>query len=63
MTSFLGELDRMQADLAERHPGWQVWYVPHLDRTVTWCARRNPLLNEASPEDLSEAITRAEAGR
>ena len=63
MTSFLGALDREKAELEERHPGWQIWYVPHLDRTVTWCARRNPLLNEASPEDLSAAIEAAEAGR
>jgi len=61
--SYLTELDRIKDELEKRHPGWQVWYVPHLDRTVTWCARRLPLLNEASPEDLSEAITRAEAGR
>jgi hypothetical protein len=61
--SFLTEQDQIKHELEERHPGWQVWYVPHNDRTVTWCARPNPLLNEASPEDLSAAIGQAEAAR
>jgi hypothetical protein len=34
--------------------------VPHLNRTVTWCARPRPLLNENSPEDLAEAIEEAD---
>jgi hypothetical protein len=59
--SYLGEMDQQKRLLEEQHPGWRVWYVPHLDRTVTWCARREPVLNEASPEDLSEAIRKVEA--
>jgi hypothetical protein len=58
--SFLGEMDERKAELEARFPGWQIWYVPHLDRTSTWCARPWPLLNEASPEDLAAAI--ADAG-
>jgi hypothetical protein len=61
--SYLTELDEIKRQLEERHPGWQVWYSPRLDRTVVWCARPNPLLNEASPEALSDAIEQAEAGR
>jgi hypothetical protein len=58
----LNALDLIKRQLEERFPGWQVWYVPHLDRTVTWCARPWPLLNEDSPEHLAEAIGQAEAG-
>jgi hypothetical protein len=54
--SVLTELDKIKLELEERHPGWQIWYSPRTDRTVVWCARPNPLLNEASPEDLSETI-------
>jgi hypothetical protein len=57
--SYLSELDKLKASLEEQHPGWQIWYSPRIDRTVVWCARPNPLLNEASPEDLSAAIERA----
>jgi hypothetical protein len=58
MTSFFDGLDAIKADLEDRFPGWQVWYVPHNNRTVTWCARPHPLLNENSPEDLAQAIGR-----
>jgi hypothetical protein len=61
MAGFLNELDEQKHRLEEQHPGWHIWFVPHLDRTVTWCGQRWPLLNEASPEDLSEAIAEAEA--
>jgi hypothetical protein len=61
--SVLTELDKIKLELEERHPGWQIWYSPRTDRTVVWCARPNPLLNEASPEDLSETIEQAEAIR
>jgi|HubBroStandDraft_2_1064218.scaffolds.fasta_scaffold683686_2 hypothetical protein len=61
--SYLTELDVIKRELEERHPGWQIWFVPKLNRDVTWCARPNPLLNEASPEDLSAAIGQAEAAR
>lgn len=61
MSGFLTDADRRKRELEERHPGWNIWYVPHLDRTTTWCAQRNPLLNEDSAEHLSEAIEAAEA--
>jgi hypothetical protein len=55
--------DRVLASLRGRHPGWQIWYVPHAcDGSVTWCAQRRPLLNEPSPERLAEAIAEAERG-
>jgi hypothetical protein len=63
MADYLNELDETKRQLEERHPGWHVWYVPHLDRTVTWCAQPWPLLNEDSSEHLSEAIAQAEAAR
>lgn len=61
--SFLTELDERKQRLQEEHPGWQVWYVPNANRTVTWCARREPLLNACSPEELAEAIVQAEEGK
>jgi hypothetical protein len=61
--SYLTELDRIKDELAGRFPGWQIWYVPHHDRTVMWCGRPLPLLNEYSPEDLSAAIEQAQAPR
>jgi hypothetical protein len=61
--NYLDELDERKRQLEQRHPGWHVWYVPHLDRSVTWCGRANPLLNEDSPEALSAAIEQAEAAR
>jgi len=61
--SYLNELDRIKRELEERHPAWRIWYVPHLDRKVTWCAQQNPTLNEDSPEDLSAAIEQVEAAR
>jgi hypothetical protein len=59
VSSYLGELDQRKRELEEQYPGWQIWFVPHVDWTVTWCARPNPLLNEDSPEHLSEAIRQA----
>ena len=60
--SYLDELDNRKHQLMTRHPGWQVWYVPHhLDRTTTWCARRLPQLEAGSPEQLADAIEAAEA--
>jgi hypothetical protein len=52
-----GERDQLQ----EKHPGWRVWYVPHVGG-ITWCAQRLPTLNEDSPEHLSEAIDEVLAG-
>jgi hypothetical protein len=61
--SYFSELDEIKRRIEESHPGWQVWYSPRLNRTVVWCARPNPLLNEASPEQLAEAIEQADAAR
>jgi hypothetical protein len=55
-------LDQAKAELEDANPGWQVWYVPHLNGT-TWCARPEPGLSEDSPEDLQKAIREAEAKR
>lgn len=64
MTSYLQQLDAIKADLESRYPGWQVWYVPNsTDRGATWCARPHPLLNEASPEYLAQAIEEASIAR
>lgn len=52
-------LDRIRADLSARYPEWRVWYVPGQGRSIIWCARPHPLLNEDSPEDLTAAIERA----
>ena len=56
---FLNELDRIRHELQQQFPGWQIWYVPHHDRTVTWCGRRWPLLNADSPEQLQKLIDQA----
>jgi hypothetical protein len=45
------ELDRIKADLEQRFPGWQVWWVRAPGSTV-WCARRVPQLQAESPEEL-----------
>ncbi len=59
--SALTDYDRALAELAHRHPGWRIWYVPHSrDGSVTWCAQRHPTLNEDSPGHLAQAITEAE---
>ncbi len=58
---YLHDLDRRTHQLEAQFARWQVWYVPRLDRSVTWCARPWPLLNEDSPEHLAEAIRQAEA--
>jgi hypothetical protein len=57
--SYLTELDQIRNKLAEQFPGWQIWYVPHSDRTVAWCARPWPLLNAQTPEHLIAEITQA----
>jgi hypothetical protein len=54
-------LDQIRDRLQREHPGWQVWYVPHAGRGVTWCARPNPLINAPSPEDLAGQISSAHA--
>jgi hypothetical protein len=59
MASYLTELDQRKQGLELDNPGWQIWYVPHNDRTVTWCARPQPLLNTDSPEQLQKLIDQA----
>lgn len=57
--SLLEELDQMQRELQNDHPGWQIWYVFHPDGSATWHARPNPWLNAPSPDDLRELIRQA----
>ncbi len=59
LASYLTELDERKCELEDENPGWQIWYVPHTDRTVTWCARPRPLLNTDSPEQLQQLIDQA----
>jgi hypothetical protein len=54
-----GARDEIKAQLQAEFPGWQIWYVPGMNRTTTWCARPNPLLHAHSPEHLREYITQA----
>jgi hypothetical protein len=58
---FLEGLDRTKRELEAQFPGWHIWYVPHLDRSVTWCAQPWPLINSQSPEHLTAEITEAGA--
>jgi hypothetical protein len=58
--SYLQELDQIAAELRQRHPGWQVWFVPGIG-TVTWCARPYPLINAQTPEQLEAEIAQAHA--
>ncbi|HEV3103965.1 MAG TPA: hypothetical protein VG426_16690 [Candidatus Dormibacteraeota bacterium] len=59
MPSYLTMLDERKHELEQDNPDWQIWYVPHTDRTVTWCARLWPLLNADSPEQLQKHIDQA----
>ena len=53
------ELDRTRDELKARNPGWHVWWVPNsVTPGATWCARREPQLQAASPEEL-EALMAA----
>jgi hypothetical protein len=55
--SALAELDQTQAALQSEFPGWRVWYV-YRPGKVSWAARREPLLNTQSAEDLRAAIAK-----
>jgi len=57
--SLLEELDRMQRELQDDYPGWQIWYVFHRDGSATWHARPNPWLHAPSPDDLRKLISQA----
>jgi hypothetical protein len=61
--SYPCELDRIRDDLPTRFSGRQIWYVPHSDRTVKWCARPDPLINSNSPERLAFDIHPTHAAR
>jgi hypothetical protein len=63
MASFLTELDERKQELERGYPGWQIWYVPHTNRTVMWCARPRPLLNADSAEQLQQLIEQADGER
>jgi len=53
--SLLAELDQTQAELQKEFPSWRIWYVYHPEG-ITWAARREPVLNTRSAEDLRAAI-------
>jgi hypothetical protein len=53
--SVLAELDQTQAELQREFPGWRIWYV-YRPGKVSWAARREPVLNTQSAEDLRAAI-------
>jgi len=57
----LNELDALKAELAARHPGWRIWFVPRALGKVTWCAQREPTLSRDTPEELERAIAAVEA--
>jgi hypothetical protein len=59
MASFLTELNERKRELERDNPGWQIWYVPHMDRTVTWCAHPQPPIHADSPEQLQKLIDQA----
>jgi hypothetical protein len=60
MVGYLTVRDDQKRELEQDNPGWQIWYVPHsASRSVTWCARRWPLLNADSPEELQKLIEQA----
>ena len=60
--AFLNEMDKIRDELAAKFPGWQIWYVPQLNRTVTWCARPWPLIHADSSEGLERKITETVEG-
>ena len=57
--SFLKGLDNTKRELEAQFPGWHIWYIPHLNRSVTWCAQPWSLINSQSPEHLAADITEA----
>ena len=62
--SYLTDLDAIRDQLAQRFPGWLIWYVPRATgKGATWCARPEPLLNAGTPEDLAAAIEAAGSAR
>jgi len=58
--SVLAELDQTQAELQSEFPGWRIWYV-YRPGAVSWAARREPVINTQSAEDLQAAIRKVQA--
>jgi hypothetical protein len=56
--SVLAELDQTQAE--SEFPGWRIWYV-YRPGAVSWAARREPVLNTQSAEDLRVTILKVVA--
>jgi hypothetical protein len=56
-------LDAELARLRKAYPSYRIWFVPHADGRVVWCAQPLPLLNCRSPAELAEEITRAMSER
>jgi hypothetical protein len=52
--------DQQTAILRERHPGWDVWFVPKTGRGYWWCARPKgtpvATIQASSPEELAELV-------
>lgn len=59
--SVLAELDQTQAALQSEFPGWRISYV-YRPGAVSWAARREPVLNTQSAEDLRVSILAALEG-
>ncbi len=56
----LHQLDAERDKLRAAFPQWNIWYVPHADGHVAWCAQPLPLLNCGSPEELAKVIEAAD---
>jgi hypothetical protein len=52
------DLETAKAELRERFPGWQIWYVPNITGGPTWHARPLGQLDAATPEGLAGQIER-----
>jgi hypothetical protein len=64
--SVLAPLDAKLAELRAVSPAWRIWYVPTFNGSqmhVTWCANPLPILNCGSPEELTDEMRAADAGR
>jgi hypothetical protein len=61
MTRTPPSLRQQQAQLQDRYPDWEIWYVPALGE-IRWCARRRGepdltrVLHAYRPDHLAEYI-------
>lgn len=57
----LHALDQRLAELRERFPGWNLWYVYRAKEHggPIWCGQPLPLINTDSPEHLAQEIEMA----